>query len=40
MPRIDIRPPKDYYDWPEEKRLEWIRQLQAEVLGEDYGDSD
>jgi hypothetical protein len=23
MPRIDIRPPKDYFDWPEEKRLEY-----------------
>ena len=36
MGRTHIRPPGGYYDWPKEQQLEWIRQLQAEVLGEDY----
>jgi hypothetical protein len=31
---IAITPPKEYFDWPEEQRLEWIRQLQAEVLAD------
>jgi hypothetical protein len=34
MGRVNIRPPEGYFDWSEEQQLEWIRQLQAEVLAQ------
>ena len=33
MGRVDIRPPGEFWDWSEDQQLEWITQLQAEMLG-------